>query len=64
MGELNTETGGIWQPALVRPQRPAAGRVVGGSGELAVADGTSRAGGCRRRGVCHKEKKRTSIFST
>jgi hypothetical protein len=33
MGELNRETGGIWQPALVWPQRPAAGRAVGGSGE-------------------------------
>jgi hypothetical protein len=32
-GKLNRETRGIWQPALVRPQRPAAGRAVGGSGE-------------------------------
>jgi hypothetical protein len=31
--KLNRESGGIWQPTLVRPRWPAARRAVGGSRE-------------------------------
>jgi hypothetical protein len=63
-GGLNREIGGIWQPALVRPRRPATGRVGEGAESMAATDGSSRVGGVLRTGsVPEKENIKEEIKS-